>query len=333
MLFSHRDEEIRKKALAILAKETKGMGTTQLAMEISILLEKDLTKREEFVAPLRRRLYHILPQSNSVERVDGEIRQLGKGGREYTRKGKVWIRKQRLRAVKKAKVSRRVDGKREPQLRKHRKRLLKVYRSFLNSYLQSSERYAYGRIYFNAHIVGLPQDQDYYSEARIDLERYPAVHDLLLKALRLIAQANSTGDRITGEIEKKVDQAMEKYNLKDSYRGGLDAGCWYYRGTVIQRLIVQPLAEGSKYRKPKITLKDGLIQAPQHGFVLAGRFSSKTETKNIIEAFWKLSAELVSKFSKEVNDLQYEFKVAETTYTSFKNNLKEHVIKPLDNDE
>lgn len=268
-----------------------------------------------------------------MKHINGEIHQVGKGGREYTREGKVWSLKKRPRAVKKAKVSRRVDGKRESQFLKHRKRLLKVYRGFLNSYLQSSERYAYGRIYFGTSIIGLPDNEDYYSEARVDLERYPAVHDLLLKALRLIAQANSTGDRITGEIEKKVNHVMEKYNLKDSYGGGLDAGRWYYRGTVIQRLIVRQLAEGSKYRKPKIVLKDGLIQTPQQDFVLAGRFSSKTEAKNIIKAFWKLSAELVSKFSKEVNDLQHEFKVAETTYTSFKNNLKEHVIKPLDNDE
>lgn len=225
-------------------------------------------------------------------------------------------------------------AKREQQTRIHHGHLLSVYRKWIKCFISYPGRYNYGSTYFRIQIGGLPDQEDYYKEARTDLECYPETHRLLLDAEKLVEEANNRGNLIAREMEQEVKQALEKHGLEEWNEGGREAGRWYYYHTVIPVLLVQPVVERSKYLKPSLVLKDGVIRAPEMGYDLAGNLSSEEAEgpDRLIQVLHDLTTGVVPKMSNKVLGLQEDLKSAEKAYADFKDSLLREVIKPLETD-
>jgi hypothetical protein len=217
----------------------------------------------------------------------------------------------------------------ESQRAVHHQNLLKVYRKWAQYHISYPDGCNYGSTYFRLLVGGLPDKDDYYQEARTDLECYPKTRKILLEAEVLAQKADNKGDLVVRNMKQEVKQFMEKFNLKEWNEGGLEAGRWYYYHTIIPLLIVEPVDKGNEYHKPKIELVGDVIRAPEEGRDLCGKFQQE-DSVGIIQGLYGLTTELVPKLSHKIQDLQEDLKRAEQAYSAFKNNLLQDVIKPLE---
>ncbi len=225
----------------------------------------------------------------------------------------------------------------------HYQHLLGVYRKWASYHVAYPSRYNYGSLYFRIHIEGLPNQENYYKEARTDLECYPKTHSLLLNAEKLVEETNTRGDLIVREMEEGMRQFLGKHDLKEWNDGGREAGKWYYYHA-ITLLVVKPIAEGIGYRRLKLVLQDRKIRAPEEGYDLAGNFDLVEAGDNsvltparllqaeneLVQVFYDLTTELVPKLSKKILSLQEDLKGAERAYATFKDSVQNDVIKRLE---
>lgn len=219
----------------------------------------------------------------------------------------------------------------------HCRDLLKVYRKWYRSSLSISGPYSYGSFHFGIYVIGLPDADEYYKEARVDLQCFPAVYRSYLKAQDWISRSNRFSNSIVKSMGKALDKVMEKKGLAEHYKGGSESHRCYFQETVIVYLIVKRIAEGNKYKTPQIEFKDGTIRAPMERFTLAEGIK-REEAKGLLQVFNNLPAKLgevmpdsdfFGKLESKVKALQDDFATANAAHEDFRKRLLDETIKPL----
>lgn len=220
----------------------------------------------------------------------------------------------------------------------HCNHLIDVYQKWLSSGVSNVSRYSYGSFDFGIRIVERPDHENYYLEARDDLQCYPRVYQRLVRAEHLIDVASHKADAIVNDMEDSVKKLMNSYNIVEHYLAGkLAVHRCYFQKTLIVHLTVKRIAEGNKYRQPIFEFKDGSIRAPDEGVTLAEGIKSK-EVRNLSKVFHHFPSELTTSqgddffqnLSDRVKALQDDFQKARARYLDFKDKLMADVIKPLE---
>jgi hypothetical protein len=233
----------------------------------------------------------------------------------------------------------------QKKIERHRQDVLEVYNKWSSSYwAHFHESLIYGNVYLSKiYLSNSPEGEKYYKEAREDLQCWQSVYKLLIDAELLVQEANRRADELENLALQATEQLMEKEGLKEWFKGGADVGKGYYEPGIVEFLILKPVWEGSKYSKPNIAYQnDGIviIENNQTVATLATRIKSPDEAEKLIQVFNDFSNKLnevrkdqnfCSNLCKNIAELQSDFTKAVEAYDNFAKELKEVVIKDLEN--
>lgn len=233
---------------------------------------------------------------------------------------------------------------RERQLVIHRTELLRVFTKWSESSYahQQFGSYNFGSMSIEKlHWHGSPENEEYYREAREDLECWSQSFTLLTSSESLVNGVNGRAELLQKASTDAIKKLMQHLGVKDWFNGGAEMGKGYYLSNILSFLILRPIAEGKAY-KPRFELQKDTIAAlgttgASIGGLVTGIKSSK-EADELIQVFTNFGDELnkmeenpsfFSELCNEISTLQSGFLKAEESYNPFLASLKETAIKDL----